>query len=151
MALAELTALALEWKLSRRGRQVSLCSIINAKSGKCSEDCRFCVQSAHYRTDAPVYPLKDREEVVAAAREAKTIGATSFSLVTSGRGPSREELARICDLVTAIREEVEIQVCASLGILDREGFSLLKAGRAKPLSPQPGNFPGIFSPGRHHP
>ncbi len=126
LALPELMALALECKLSRRGQQVSLCSIINAKSGKCSEDCRFCVQSIHYHTDAPVYPLKGREEVVAAAREAKRIGATRFSLVTSGRGPSRKELFQIAELVTAIREEVEIQVCASLGILDREGFSLLK-------------------------
>ena len=126
LALPELMALALECKLSRRGRQVSLCSIINAKSGKCSEDCRFCVQSAHYQTDAPVYPLKERAEVVVAAQEAKRIGATRFSLVTSGRGPSRAELLRVAELIKAIREEVDIQVCASLGILDREGFTLLR-------------------------
>jgi biotin synthase len=126
LALPELMTRALECKLSRRGRQVSLCSIINAKSGKCSEDCRFCVQSAHYHTAAPVYPLKEREEVVAAAREAKRIGATRFSLVTSGRGPSRAELLRVAELVAAIRAEVGIQVCASLGILDRQGFLLLK-------------------------
>jgi biotin synthase len=126
LALPELMTRALECKLSRRGRQVSLCSIINAKSGKCSEDCRFCVQSAHYHTDAPVYPLKGREEVVAAAREAKRIGATRFSLVTSGRGPNRAELLRVAELVATIRAEVGIQVCASLGILDRQGFLLLK-------------------------
>jgi biotin synthase len=126
LALPELMALALECKLARRGRQVSLCSIINAKSGKCSEDCRFCVQSAHYQTDAPVYPLKDRAKVVSAAREAKRIGASRFSLVTSGRGPSRTELIRVAELVTAIREEVGIPVCASLGIIDRQGFSLLR-------------------------
>jgi biotin synthase len=125
LALPELMSLALESKLARRGRRVSLCSIINAKSGKCSEDCRFCVQSAHYRTTAPVYPLKGRQEVVAAARQAKEIGAGRFSLVTSGRGPSRAEVLRIAELVAAIREEVDIQVCASLGILDREGFLLL--------------------------
>ena len=79
-------ALALEKKLAYRAEQVSLCSIINAKSGKCSEDCRFCVQSAHYKTDCSVYPLNDRQVVLEAAAEAKRIGASRFSLVTSGRG-----------------------------------------------------------------
>lgn len=127
LALPELMRLALAQKLASRGTQVSLCSIINAKSGKCSEDCRFCAQSSHYRTAAPVYPLKEISEVVAAAREAKRAGAARFSLVTSGRGPSAKELAGIVELVQAIRAEVPIQVCASLGILDREGLQILKA------------------------
>ncbi len=126
LPLAELTALALQRKLAHRGSRVSLCSIINAKSGKCSEDCRFCVQSAHYRTEAPVYPLKEKDEVLAAAREAKRIGASRFSLVTSGRGPNRAELERVAELVRAIRAEVDIQVCVSLGIIDLEGCRLLK-------------------------
>lgn len=126
LALPELARLALAQKLASRGNQVSLCSILNAKSGKCSEDCRFCVQSSHYATGAPVYPLKEVAEVVAAAREAKSIGSSRFSLVTSGRGPSRAELIRIAELVRAIQAEVAIPVCASLGILDREGFLFLK-------------------------
>lgn len=129
LALPELMKLALAEKLASRGSQFSLCSIINAKSGKCSEDCRFCVQSSHYRTDSPVYPLKEVAEVVAAAREAKSAGATRFSLVTSGRGPSPGELAKIVELVRAIRREVPIQVCASLGIMDQKGLrSLREAG-----------------------
>jgi len=126
LSLPELTGLAVAQKLASRGSKVSLCSILNAKSGKCSEDCRFCAQSSHYATGAPVYPLKAVAEVLAAAREAHSIGASRFSLVTSGRGPGRGELARIVELVKAIRAEVPIQVCASLGILDREGFLLLK-------------------------
>lgn len=127
LPLPELMRLALAQKLASRGNQVSLCSIINAKSGKCSEDCRFCVQSSHYRTATPVYPLKEIDEVVAAAREAKSAGAARFSLVTSGRGPSPKELAGIVELVRAIRSEVPIQVCASLGILDKEGMQTLKS------------------------
>jgi biotin synthase len=127
LGLSELMRLALAQKLSSRGNQVSLCSIINAKSGKCSEDCRFCVQSSHYRTAAPVYPLKSITEVVAAAREAKNAGAARFSLVTSGRGPSAKELVGVVELVQAIRAEVPIQVCASLGILDQKGLQILKA------------------------
>lgn len=126
LALPELMGLALAQKLASRGKRVSLCSIINAKSGQCSEDCRFCAQSSHYRTAAPVYPLKGTREVVAAAREAESVGASRFSLVTSGRGPSAKELAGIVELVRAVRAEVPIQVCASLGILDREGMQALK-------------------------
>lgn len=126
LPLRELAALALEQKLTNRGQQLSLCSIINAKSGKCSEDCRFCAQSAHYRTDSPVYPLKDRREVVAAAAEAKRIGASRFSLVTSGRGMNLAQVAPLADLAAAIRAEVDIQVCASLGILGVAELTLLK-------------------------
>jgi biotin synthase len=129
LPLRELAALALELKLANRGQQFSLCSIINAKSGKCSEDCRFCAQSAHYRTAAPVYPLKGRTEILAAAAEAKRIGASRFSLVTSGRGMDQGQVAQIAELVTAIRAEVGIQVCVSLGILGvRELTALKKAG-----------------------
>jgi biotin synthase len=124
--LPELMRLALAQKLGSRGNRVSLCSIINAKSGKCSEDCRFCVQSSHYNTAAPVYPLKGVEEVVTAARAAFNAGATRFSLVASGRGPSPGELAGIVELVGAIRAEVPIQVCASLGIMDQTELEALK-------------------------
>ncbi len=126
MPLRELMALALEKKLANRAQQVSLCSIINAKSGKCSEDCRFCVQSAHYETDCPVYPLKDRREVLEAAAEAKRIGASRFSLVTSGRGMNPEQVEPVAELAAAIRDEVGIKVCASLGILGVEELTILK-------------------------
>jgi len=126
LPLRELAALALEQKLANRGDRVSLCSIINAKSGKCSEDCRFCTQSAHYQTDSPVYPLKGREEVVTAAREAKEAGAGRFSLVTSGRGMNHAQVEPIAELVRAIRAEVGIEVCVSLGIMEVEELTLLK-------------------------
>ncbi|HSH13606.1 MAG TPA: biotin synthase BioB [Desulfurivibrionaceae bacterium] len=126
LSLPELMRLALAQKLASRGDRVSLCSIINAKSGKCSEDCRFCAQSSHYQTASPVYPLKGIREVVAAAREAESVGAARFSLVTSGRGPTPNELAGIVELVRAIRAEVPIQVCVSLGIMDQEGMHTLK-------------------------
>ncbi len=126
MPTPELLARALQTKLKHRGQKFSLCSIINAKSGKCSEDCRFCVQSAHYRTDAPVYPLKEEKEIVAAAREAKAIGASHFSIVTSGRGLGKAEVAKVAKVISAIIKAVPIKVCASLGILGREELHLLK-------------------------
>lgn len=126
MSCAELMAQALRVKLANRGRQFSLCSIINAKSGQCSEDCRFCAQSAHFKTGAPVYPLLGREQVLAAAWAAKNNGAEHFSLVTSGRGLAGRDLERVAELIDAIRREVGIAVCASLGILRPEDFLMLK-------------------------
>ena len=126
MSCPELMALALRTKLARRGREFSLCSIINAKSGQCSEDCRFCAQSAHFQTGAPVYPLLGQEEIVAAARIAKENGAGHFSLVTSGRGLGGRDLERVAEIIRGIRHEVDIAVCASLGILGRQEFAMLK-------------------------
>lgn len=126
LSASELMNEALKVKLKYRGQKFSLCSIINAKSGKCSEDCRFCVQSSHYQTDAPVYPLKAEEEIIAAAKEAHSVGASHFSIVTSGRGLGKQEVGKITNIVAAIAEAVPIKVCASLGILDYEDFKLLK-------------------------
>lgn len=127
LPLAELMGRALAAKLARRGPSFSFCSIINAKSGQCSEDCRFCVQSAHYRTEAPVYPLKETAEIVAAAVAAKEAGASRFSLVTSGRGLPAKEIGRVAEAIAAVRAEVGIAVCGSFGILDRPALEELKA------------------------
>jgi biotin synthase len=126
MPCPELMALALRTKLAHRGLQFSLCSIINAKSGQCSEDCRFCAQSAHYQTGAPVYPLLGQDEIVAAAQAAKENGAGHFSLVTSGRGLAGRDLGLVAGMIRVIRDEVGIAVCASLGILGRREFAMLK-------------------------
>jgi len=126
LPLAELMRLALATKLAHRGTAFSLCSIVNAKSGRCSEDCHFCAQSAHYRTEAPVYPLLDKARILAAAHEAKKNGASRFSLVTSGRGLASEDLSEVLAIIRAIREEVGIKVCASLGILGEAELGRLK-------------------------
>jgi biotin synthase len=124
----ELMTLALHAKLAgSRQQKISLCSIINAKSGNCSEDCRFCVQSAHYKTEAPVYSLVDKDTVLSAAQEAKDIGASHFSMVTSGRGLPHDDLLKVADIVADIRAKIDIAVCASLGILTRPDFGILKA------------------------
>jgi biotin synthase len=128
---AELMQLALQTKLKNRGDKFSLCSIINAKSGKCSEDCRFCAQSAHYETEAPVYPLKSEAEITAAAAEAKQSGAQHFSLVTSGRGLPSKEIPAVAKIITTITNQVQIPVCASLGILSKKDLAILKEAGLK--------------------
>lgn len=106
---------------ARTGKGVSLCVIINAKSGHCPQDCAFCAQSRRSTAPIDTYPLLPREQLVAAAQEAAAQGAARFSLVTSGRGVrSRAEQETILAAVARIRETTPLKVCVSLGIVDEE-------------------------------
>lgn len=115
-------------KIRRRfcGDSIDLCSIINAKSGACLEDCKFCAQSSFYNTDCRVYPLVSSLELLEAARNAKRIGAQSFCIVTSGLAPEDEEFEKIKDVVRKIRDEVDIEVDCSLGRITEEMMKELK-------------------------
>lgn len=108
-----------------RGNAVGLCSIVNAKSGACTEDCRFCAQSAKSRAEIGIYPLLEKEAVLNKAVEAKDAGATRFSIVTSGRNVSRKDLLKIAGMISGIRE-TGLLPCASLGLLKEEELLLLK-------------------------
>ena len=109
------------------GGEIFLCSIINAKSGRCPENCSFCAQSAHHTTDAPVYPLVDEDRMVACAKEAETAGSHCYGIITSGTGiANREELARIVRAIRRIKAETAISPSCSLGIIDRETALTLK-------------------------
>ena len=101
----------------RSGATVHLCAIVNAKSGRCSEDCRFCAQSAHWRTDAPVHPLLPAAGIAAAAARAKSLGAREFGIVTAGKGIEAEE--EIAEMEAAIRAVAGrgIHPCVSPGIV----------------------------------
>ena len=70
---------------------VDVCAIVNARSGKCPENCKFCAQSAHHETGVQVYPFMDDESILDAARKAKEAGAIRFSIVTSGRNTNNPE------------------------------------------------------------
>lgn len=99
------------------GNKMDLCSLINAKSGLCPEDCKFCAQSSRYKTDCKVFPLVSVEKMVNQAKEAKRSGATNFCIVISGDGPTREEFSKIKKAIIRINKEVEIKVDCSLGSL----------------------------------
>jgi biotin synthase len=110
-----------------KGWEVELCGIINAKSGRCAEDCAFCSQSIHHETDAPVYSLKDSVELARAALSSKEDGADRFGIVTSGtRIKDGEELETICNAVRTIAACEGITPCASLGILPETSLLKLK-------------------------
>ncbi|MFB3789371.1 MAG: biotin synthase BioB [bacterium] len=110
-----------------RGDTVSLCSIVNAKSGACPEDCSFCAQSAHFKTAAPVYGLMKPEEVLKTARLAERDGAESFGVVISGRGIKNDkELRDIGEIVKTLKREVTLDIHASVGICTREQLQYLR-------------------------
>lgn len=123
--LPEMLSLARELARLAFGRTVSLCAIVNAKSGSCPEDCAFCAQSAHGRTDAPRYPLVDLEKVVEAARQARAAGARRFSVVLSGSCPSPGEFSLLLDMVRAITL-LGLAADTSPGVLDRERLAALQ-------------------------
>jgi biotin synthase len=113
------------------GNSVHLCSIINAKSGRCPENCAFCAQSAHHKTAAPVYPLVDEEKIVACAKAAEEEGSSCYGIITSGTSISKgEELERICRALRRIRSETGITPSCSLGIIDLETAQALKEAGA---------------------
>ena len=108
------------------GTAMDLCSIINAKSGLCSEDCKFCAQSSRHATAITTYPLKSKKEMVDAAERAQQIGAGRFGIVCSGNKPSAKELAIIAETISEISSRVGLKTCASLGALSRQELQALK-------------------------
>jgi len=124
--IAELIALADKTRQEKAGSNIELCSIMNAKSGLCSQDCKFCSQSARHSTGISTYPLKTKAEILESARRAKDIGAERFDIVTSGNALASDELAVIADSIFEITSKIGIKMCASLGSMDDKGFSLLK-------------------------
>ncbi len=115
-----------------KGETIDLCAIINAKSGRCSENCAFCAQSSWYPTEAPNYPLLEVEEMLASARKAFENQAGRFSIVTSGRSPSNPmELDRVCQVIAALSAQGQISPCASLGLLTPETAQTLKQAGLK--------------------
>ncbi|MBW3577206.1 MAG: biotin synthase BioB [Actinobacteria bacterium] len=116
--LDDLLALAHRVRLAWAGPEVSLESIVSAKTGGCPEDCAFCSQSSVFPSPVKPQPLLDPDEVAAAAREAQDSGATEFCLVFAVRGPDERLLRHILDLVAAVHATTELGVAVSAGILD---------------------------------
>ncbi|WP_333871544.1 biotin synthase BioB [Desulforamulus putei] len=108
------------------GNKVDLCSIINAKSGKCSENCKYCAQSGHYNTGVPSYPLIDIQEVLALAKENEKNGVHRFSIVTSGGSLTNNDFEKVLEMIEALRAETTLKLCASLGSISFDRALRLK-------------------------
>ncbi|MBS5802467.1 MAG: biotin synthase BioB [Brachyspira sp.] len=99
---------------------VEFCSIVNARNGKCSQNCKYCAQSSHYRTNIETYPLIPVDDVIKAAEESKENKASRFAIVTSGKTPDEEDFNKVLELIKAINNIDGIKSCASIGILNEE-------------------------------
>ncbi len=117
------------WRITRKWKQgqIRLCSIVNAKSGLCTEDCSFCSQSRRSKAEIDVYPMLEPDEIYRRALKAKGAGAKEFSVVTSGKGlKGKNEFNKVKKAVEMIKE-TGLQSCVSIGIVDYESLSILKS------------------------
>lgn len=107
-------------------KEIEVCSIISAKTGKCSENCKYCSQSIHNHTNIICHPLLEVDAVRQAALKAKENGATRFCIVTSGRSESGKDFEKILEMIKAVASIDGIHCCASLGLLNEEQIKQIK-------------------------
>ncbi len=113
------------------GNKFDMCTIINGKCGKCSEDCKYCAQSVHYHTSLnESYPLLSAEELLEGALYNASRGVLRYSIVTSGKRLSSPEVDKVCEAIRLIRRETDIEICVSFGLLDEEQFRKIRAAGA---------------------
>lgn len=108
------------------GKNFDLCTIINGKSGRCSENCKYCAQSSYYSTEVETYPLLDKDKFLQEAKVNEKAEAHRFSIVTSGKTLSKSEVDKISKIYKAISIETKIKLCASHGLLDSDDLIKLK-------------------------
>ncbi len=128
--LAELCKAANEIREFFCGKEFDICTIINGKSGRCSEDCKYCAQSVLYKTEIDNYPLLETDKLVANAKHNEAHGVLRYSIVTSGKKLSDEEVEQVSKSIEEIKKHTKTLVCASFGLLDETQFKKLKSAGA---------------------
>ena len=145
--LEDLCAGADQIRKALRGTGYELCTIINARSGRCGEDCTFCAQSCHHQTQAQEYPFLEVEEIVRQGKRDEAAGVQRYSLVTAGRAVTGPELDQALAAYRRLRAETGLGLCASFGFQSVEDFRRLKeAGVTRyhaNLETSRRNFPNI--------
>lgn len=109
-----------------QANRFSLCSIVNGKSGRCSENCKFCAQSVYSNSDVEEYDILDAEEILTVAKKNYANGINRFSIVTSGKRVTSKELDTLCKIYIKLQKECGINLCASHGLLRYDDFVKLK-------------------------
>lgn len=147
MPLEELCAAADEIRRFFCGDKFDLCTIVNGKSGKCSENCKYCAQSASYHTAVETYPLLDTEALLEQAQYSQSRGVHRYSIVTSGRNLNAQEVSQACGSIRKIKESLDISICVSFGLLEEADFQKLRqAGASRVhnnLEASAGYFPQV--------
>lgn len=127
------------------GNRVDSCSIINARSGRCGENCKWCAQSAHFHTGVEEYGNIDAEEALALARYNDSRGISRFSLVTSGRKVDKKDMPHFCDIYRQLARETNLYLCASMGLIDEEEMAMLRDAGVKRYHCNLESAPSFFS------
>ena len=125
-------------------KRFDFCSIINARSGRCSENCKWCAQSAHWNTDCECYQWIGSDACVNAALEAEANGAYRIGIVTSGRSISPEDVDNVCAALKAMRKASKIGLCASLGLVSESDLAKLKAAGLQRIHCNIESAPSLF-------
>lgn len=129
--LLELREAAEEIRKKMCGSGFDICTIVNGKCGRCSEDCKYCAQSAHYHTACiESYPLLSVEEILKEAKYNYERGVLRYSIVTSGKRLSEREVEQVCESIRAVKRETGLEVCVSFGLLGEEQFRQVKEAGA---------------------
>lgn len=129
--LSELCGAADEIRRHFCGSRFDMCTIVNGKCGRCSEDCKYCAQSAHYHTACEEsYPLLSTEKLVEDAKKNAAQGVLRYSIVTSGKRLTEEEVEKACEAIREIRKQTGIEVCVSFGLLDEKQFRKIREAGA---------------------
>lgn len=131
--LDELLNAANEIRAKFCGDKFNLCSIINVKSGRCSQDCIYCAQSAHFSTGCDEYDIKQKDEVLKFAKQNESKNIHRFSLVASGRGLKAQsrDLAKYSEIYQTLKDETTLYLCGSFGIMDESALTKLKNSGVK--------------------
>lgn len=127
----ELCDAADEVRAARCGNEIDTCSIVNARSGRCPEDCKWCAQSARHKTGIQEYDIISEKELMNAVHANSRRGVKRFSMVTSGRRVTAAQIDRFCDLYKKAAGESGIYLCASMGLLGKEELIKLRDSGVK--------------------
>ena len=117
---------AFEVRRAHFGKRVKICVLQNARSGLCPEDCHYCSQSSVSEAQIDRYPLMAKETLLDGARRAREAGAKRYCMVTSGRGPSDEEIEHFCEVARSIKSAFPLEICVSLGLVSEAQARRLK-------------------------
>jgi biotin synthase len=143
--IPELLSAAFKVRHHYFGKRVQIHMLQNAKSGLCPEDCHYCSQSSVSEAPIDRYPFLSKEQLVEGAKRAKEAGAVRYCIVNSGRGPTKREIEQIADVVREIKNQVDINICCSLGLMDENKVQALKQAGVERINHN------LNTSERHHP
>jgi biotin synthase len=125
-AISEIVERAWAVRTERFGDSTDMCSLVNAKSGGCAEDCGFCAQSRYAEADTPMHAMMEPEQILEHARAAEAAGAHRFCMVTQGQGLSKRDFEKVLEGARLVAEQTNLKRCVSIGHIS--------GGRARKLA-----------------